>query len=104
MDWRRSAANTNKRGEKGSPCLTPLLQWKVLPGTPLRRTEEVPEPRMSLIQLTHLEPKPLLYKISIIAWCSSLSKAFSKSNLRMTISFLDDLHRWIYSNAHASQS
>lgn len=26
MDWRRSVANTNSKGERGSPCLTPLLQ------------------------------------------------------------------------------
>jgi hypothetical protein len=26
---KRSAARTKRSGERGSPCLTPLLQWKV---------------------------------------------------------------------------
>jgi hypothetical protein len=42
--------------------------------------------------------------ISMIAWCSILSKAFSKSSLMITTSFLVDLHRWMYSNAQARQS
>jgi hypothetical protein len=33
----------NKRGDRGSPCLTPLLQWKTLPSTQLSKTDGVPE-------------------------------------------------------------
>jgi hypothetical protein len=43
IDWSKSAARTKRRGERGSPCLTPLLQWIVLSGTPLSMTFEVPE-------------------------------------------------------------
>jgi hypothetical protein len=35
---RISAPIAKRRGDKGSPCLTPLLQGKNFPGTPLRRT------------------------------------------------------------------
>lgn len=45
IDWRRSAAITNNRGDKGSSCLTPLLHLNGLPGTPFSTTEEEPEAR-----------------------------------------------------------
>jgi hypothetical protein len=70
-------------GDKGSPSLTPLLHLKDIPGTTLSNTEDVPESRSFLIQEQNLGPKPLSLK------CSILSKAFSKSNLRRTISFFD---------------
>lgn len=57
MDWSKSAAKTKSRGERGSPCLTPLLQWKVLPGTPFNRTADVPELRMESIQDLHFYAK-----------------------------------------------
>ena len=53
-DCNKSAARTNSKGERGSPYLTPLLQWKTLPDTPLRRTEEVPELRIAFTQLIRL--------------------------------------------------
>lgn len=87
--WSRSAASTNRRGESGSPCLTPLLQIKVLPGIPLRRTEEVPDSRRLLIQLIHFWENPLCCRVSKMNWCPILSKAFSKSSFKMTISFLE---------------
>jgi hypothetical protein len=43
MLWSRSIANTNNNGERGTPCLTPLLQCKVFHGTPFRRMESVPD-------------------------------------------------------------
>jgi len=86
IDCRRSTVNTNNKRERGSPCLTPLLQWKVLPGTLLRRTADVPELRMELLQSIHFCPKPLYFMTSSIVLCSILSKAFSKSNLSITIS------------------
>ena len=48
IDRRKSVAKT-KSGERGSPCLTLLLQWKVLPRTPFNSTEEVPEFKSSFI-------------------------------------------------------
>jgi hypothetical protein len=73
-DCKRSAARTNRSGERGSPCLTPFLQWIVLPGTPLRRTLEVPEEKILLTQDIHKSPNPFALT------CSILSKAFSKSS------------------------
>jgi hypothetical protein len=45
--WRISAANTNKSGDRGSPCLTPLLQVKFFPGTPFNKTEADPEDKIA---------------------------------------------------------
>jgi len=104
MDWSKSAAKTKSRGERGSPCLTPLLQWKVLPGTPFNRTVDVPELRMELIPDHHFMSKPLCAITSKITLCSILSKAFSKSSFRTIISFFEWWHRWRYSNDHAMQS
>jgi hypothetical protein len=53
---KKSAARTKSKGENGSPCLTPLLQWNVLPGTPLRRTTEVHEEKTDDIQCNHFFP------------------------------------------------
>ena len=54
MHCRRSAARTNNRGDKGSPCLTSRLQWKWLPGTPFNRIEEDLEARTLWVQSIHL--------------------------------------------------
>jgi hypothetical protein len=104
MDWSKSAAKTKSRGEGGSPCLTPLLQWNVLPGTPFNRTTDVPELRMESIQDLHYMPKPLCAIISKITLCSTLSKAFSKSSFRTIISFFEWWHRWRYSKDHVKRS
>jgi hypothetical protein len=85
----KSAASTNKRGERGSPCLTPLLQWKVFPGTPFRRMVEIPELKIEDIHCNQVALKPLCSIICNIVWCSILSNAFSKSNLRIMSSFCD---------------
>lgn len=104
MDWRRSAANTKTRGEWGSPCLTPILQWMFSPRTPFSRTEEVLELRIDFIQLIQFWPKPRLTIIWMIAVCSILSNAFSKFNLMITCSFLDLWQICRYSRAQARQS
>ena len=103
IDCSRSATSTKRRGERGSPCLAPLLQWTVLPGTPFRSTEEVPEERISLIHYIHLAPKPFAVKIWMIASCSTLSNAFSKSNLSIIRFLLDLWQRCKYSRAQATQ-
>jgi hypothetical protein len=38
----RSDAKTNSRGERGLPCLTPLMLVNIFPGMPFSRTEEEP--------------------------------------------------------------
>jgi hypothetical protein len=42
-----------RRGERGSPCLTPLVHLKSFPAVPLRRTEEVAVDNSSSIHLNH---------------------------------------------------
>ena len=94
---------TKRRGDRGSPCLTPLLHWNLFPSFPLRRTEEVVVERMFLIHVIHLFPKLIASWIVVIALCSTLSNAFSKSSFTMT-TFLDWWQRCIYSKAQARQS
>jgi hypothetical protein len=85
----RSAATAKRRGDRGSPCLTPLLHLKSLPATPLSNTEDVADERMSFIHSIHLEGNPFALRIYMIAECSTRPKAFSKSNLRIMISLLE---------------
>src|ERR1043165_3055725 len=90
-DCNKSAAKTNSRGDKGSPCLTPLLHLNCFPGIPLRRTEDDPVASSSETQSLHFSLKPLNFKIWRIASCSMESKAFSKSILRIKRGLLDAL-------------
>jgi hypothetical protein len=83
-----STASTNRRGDKGSPYLTPLLHRNVLPGTPFSSMDNWAELRISFVQVTHLVGKFSFCRVMMVG-CSIVSKAFSKSNLRMTISLLD---------------
>jgi hypothetical protein len=69
--------------------LTPLLQWKILLGTPLRRMEEEAESRIILVQLIHLAGKPNFFMMARMVPCSMVSKAFSKSSFRITISLFE---------------
>ena len=102
-DWSKSTAMTNNNGESGSPCRTPDLQTKWLPGTPFKRTEEEPVDKMLLIQPVQRASKPVHCKILRMASCSSVSKAFVKSSLRRMMGHLDALHWWIYSKHQARQ-
>ena len=104
MDWRRSAARTKRWDERGSPCLTPLLQCTVFPGIPLRRTLQVLEERIVLIQDSQVMPKPLASSNLKMELSSILSKAFSKSSFSMIRYLLDLWHTWRYSSAQAKQS
>jgi hypothetical protein len=51
--------SSNGKEERGSPCLTPLVQLKSFPAMPLRRTEEVAVDSSSSIHLSHFGGKPL---------------------------------------------
>ncbi|BAS78794.1 Os02g0499575 [Oryza sativa Japonica Group] len=86
IDCNRSATKTKRRGEIGSPCLTPRRHLKVFPGTPLRRTEVVEVVRISLTQFIQVLVKPLAFSTVRMAECSTESKAFSKSILRIRVS------------------
>ena len=103
-DCKRSAAITKRRGERGSPYLTPHLHSNCLLGMPLSNTEEDPDERISLTHPIHLSSKPLCLSICKITSCSTVSKAFAKSSFRMMIGLFDCLHWWIYSKAQAKLS
>jgi len=98
-----SSQNKKERWE-GAPCLTPLLKWKVFPLTPLRMTAKVPELKMRCIHWIRLSGNLFCSIILIIKLCSTLSKAFSKSSLRMTISLLDWWQRCRNNRDQAKQS
>ena len=102
--WSNSAAMTNRRGDKGSPCLTPLLHWNSFPGVPFKRIAEVPVSKILLTQLHQVDVKPRWCSMHKMVLCSIVSKAFSKSSLRMIISCLEYWHWWMYSNDQARQS
>jgi hypothetical protein len=99
-----SAASTKTRGDKGSPCLTPLLQLKNFPETPWRWTVVEAELRILVTQWIQLAGRPRLDMTWMIAWCSTKSKAFSKSSFKIMISLLDWWHWWRYSKHQARQS
>jgi hypothetical protein len=84
-----SAPRTKRSGDKGSPCLTPLLQLKEVPGTPFNRTAELAEENTICTQLSHFCGNPMLCITDKMAVYSIVSKAFSKSILRMIIYLFD---------------
>ena len=93
-----------EKWREGSPCRTPLLHLKNFPGTPLSRIAEEPVSRMHFIHSNHFSRNPRCSIIVRIAWCSTVSKAFSKSSFRIITSLLDCWHWWIYSKHQAMQS
>jgi hypothetical protein len=62
-DCKRSDPNKYSKGDKGSPCQTPLLQTNCLPGIPFRRIAEVPELKISLIHPSQTLLKPMLHHL-----------------------------------------
>jgi hypothetical protein len=70
-------------------CKNKQQGGKLFLGTPLRRTDVVPEERIVATQLIHLGGKYSFSSISRMTECSIVSNAFAKSNLTITISLLD---------------
>lgn len=89
MHCSKSEARTNSRGDRVSPCLTPLLHSKAFPGTPLSSIDDDPVSSILCTHCTHLLLNPKLFSICRIELCSTVSKAFSKSNLNMTSSLFE---------------
>jgi len=83
-----SAVNTNKRGDRGSPCLTPLLHWNYFPGTPFNKTEELAVDNITDTHLIQSFRKPIANIMSAMVVCSTVSKAFEKSSFKIMISLL----------------
>lgn len=88
-DCNKINSQDKKRGESGSPCLTPLLHKNCLPGTLLSKREEKPEVKTMSIHMSNLGPNPLAAKISLMVWCPIKSKAFSKCSFKIINSFLE---------------
>jgi len=51
---------TNRRGDRGSPCLSPKKLLKKPDGEPLTKTEKRIEEMQRAIHETHFSPKPHL--------------------------------------------
>jgi hypothetical protein len=87
MHYIRSAARTNSNRDSGSPGMMPLLQWKTFSGVSFSKTEEVSVDKIPLTHSIHLLRNHFCLIICRITLCSTLSNAFSKSSLRMSLSF-----------------
>ena len=79
----------NNKGDKGSPYLNSLEAAKKPLGDPLTRTENLAEYIHILTQAIHLSPKPKPFKELMRKSQSTLSKAFSKSNLSIRPGLLE---------------
>ena len=77
---RTSEPSINRKGERGSPCLRPLLGENKPKGLPLIRMEKEEEEIHNLFQVIQKEWKPNLTESK--NFHSILSKAFSMSKLR----------------------
>lgn len=78
--FNESAIKSNKKGDKGSPSLSPCLHLKKGPNSPLKEMQDLLPLSMSNIQLMNRDPKPLAESTSKRKSQFTLSKAFSKSN------------------------
>lgn len=72
--WRNSAPSTNSKGERGSPSLTPLLQLKLFPGTPLSRTAVLAEENIIWTHWSHCIGKHIFCMTEMMAKCSLYQK------------------------------
>jgi hypothetical protein len=74
----------NNIGERGSPCLSPLLWVKGLPRQPLSRILEDDVARIRETKSRHLCSKPILVKTLRRKPQFRESKAFAMSSFRKT--------------------
>lgn len=78
MHCNRFDAITKRSGERGSPCLTPLLHSKYVPGVPFSRIEDVHVSNILLTHWVHFSLNPKCCNISRMHICSIVSKSFFK--------------------------
>lgn len=81
-ELRTSITRIKSIGDKGSPCLRPLLWWMISPGSPLTRTLVEEENNSLEMILHHKGPKPSWLKISNRKGHETESKALPISNFR----------------------
>jgi hypothetical protein len=77
-----SARIMKRKGERGSPCLMPLVSEKGLEGTPLIRMENRAEEVRLTIQETQVGSKPKARRVDLKQSQLILSKAFERSSFR----------------------
>jgi hypothetical protein len=85
--WSKSLESTSdprikRKGERGSPCLKPLLGENNPKGLPFKRMEKDEEEIQSSIHCSQIAWNPKFFITARIRFHSSLSKAFSISILR----------------------
>jgi hypothetical protein len=78
-----------KAGGEGIPLPDSPFAMKVFARNSIKRMEDCEEDRISLVHVIHLSGKSSCCSMLRIVLCSTVSKAFSKSNLRIIISCLD---------------
>lgn len=79
-----SATRVNKKGDKVSPCLNPLVPLNLPLGYPLSIIEKEAEERQPFIYVLYLTPKPFFSKKKSRNPHSIISNVFSKSILKTT--------------------
>jgi len=79
-----SMTKINSRGESGKPCRKPLPLWKKWEASPLTRTEKVALETHPMIQFMEVGLKPNCTRIKRRKSQSMQSKAFFRSNLRIS--------------------
>jgi hypothetical protein len=79
---RTSSTMQKRRGDKGPPCLTSLLQLKYPFNFPLTEIDRVAECKIVLIQEQNLSLKPNLLRTLRRKFHSRVSKAFVMSTLK----------------------
>lgn len=70
-----------RKGDKGSPCLRPLVALNVVVGAPFNRIEKFGVEIMLRTQFTHLSQNPKALRIVSRYFQLSLSYAFERSSL-----------------------
>lgn len=81
MLYSPSIAIKNRKGDRGSPCLSPLHDWKTPAGEPLNRTKELMVEIHRSIHFNNFCPKPIhfwyLHKvIRLISLCLATENAW----------------------------
>jgi len=79
---RTSSAMQNRRGDKGSPCLTPLLHLKYPICDPLMEMDIYADSRITCIQLQNALLKPYAFKTLIRKYHFMVSNALAISTLK----------------------
>lgn len=80
-----SAKSMNRAGERGSPCLTPLAEWKKPEAWPLISTEyQLLDSRFHTMLMKHYA-NPIFLKTCIKYFQETLSYAFAMSSLITTL-------------------